>query len=126
MRERTASRTVTDSLAILAWMGVIFTLSAQHRLPRPPGLGPDFVAIAGHLTVYAVLAWLLDRSALLSRFTPRQRFLIALLGAVLYGVSDEVHQSFVPGRTPDVVDLAIDTVGALCALSVVRVMDGRR
>ncbi|HHB76440.1 MAG TPA: VanZ family protein, partial [Desulfobulbus sp.] len=31
---------------------------------------------------------------------------------LLYGVSDEWHQSFVPGRTPDILDIAADTFGA--------------
>ena len=32
-----------------------------------------------------------------------------------YGISDEFHQSFVPGRTPDVLDWLADTSGALLA-----------
>jgi len=33
--------------------------------------------------------------------------------AVLYGISDEIHQSFVPGRFPDLWDLVADSAGAL-------------
>jgi VanZ family protein len=38
---------------------------------------------------------------------------IGLAAAVLYGVSDEWHQSFVPGRDPSWDDLATDAVGAV-------------
>jgi VanZ family protein len=39
--------------------------------------------------------------------------------AVLYGLSDEWHQSFVPGRTPDVVDILTDAIGAAIGLLLV-------
>ena len=39
--------------------------------------------------------------------------------ASLYGISDEFHQSFVPGRTPDVVDWLADTSGALLAVLLI-------
>jgi VanZ family protein len=37
---------------------------------------------------------------------------------VAYGVSDEFHQSFVPGRTPDVADIYADAAGAIAAVAV--------
>ena len=45
------------------------------------------------------------------------RGLAAVVVAVVYGISDEWHQHFVPGRTSDVLDLLADAVGA--SLSVV-------
>jgi VanZ family protein len=36
--------------------------------------------------------------------------------ATLYGVSDEIHQAFVPLRTPDVRDVIADATGAALAL----------
>jgi VanZ family protein len=50
--------------------------------------------------------------------------------AILYGLSDEWHQSFVPGRTPDVWDLVVDAIGALTgigiAIGVARHLERRR
>ena len=43
--------------------------------------------------------------------------LLLWIGAVLYGISDEFHQSFVSGRTPAMADLLADAVGALAAIS---------
>ena len=34
------------------------------------------------------------------------------IGASLYGISDEIHQIFVPGRTADPIDWLVDTCGA--------------
>ena len=100
--------------APLAWMGVIFCLSAQSTLPSlTPGL-PGFQDIAGHLTAYAILA-VLYRHAL-AHAGMRRAGWWALALCVLYGVTDEFHQSFVPGRNPDVFDLAMDTSGASAAL----------
>jgi VanZ family protein len=105
--------------AVVAWMGLIFWLSAQPRLPRvmPPGL-PQIQDVIGHFTVYAVLAvllwWALRGAGI------RHPVLWALAVTVLYGVSDEYHQSFVPNRDPDMFDLATDFAGATTALLVVR------
>jgi VanZ family protein len=44
----------------------------------------------------------------------------------LYGISDEFHQSFVPGRTPDPVDWATDTAGAGVALAGILIVRKRR
>ena len=37
---------------------------------------------------------------------------IAVVTAVLYGITDEIHQSFTPGRGPAVRDVIIDTIRA--------------
>jgi len=46
-------------------------------------------------------------------------FIVVIL-CVLYGISDEYHQSFVPGRSPDLLDIRNDTIGAVLAMIVVR------
>ncbi len=98
------------------WMAVIFWFSAQPKLPDlTPGL-PGFEAIAGHLFMYAVLALLWRRA--LQGAGVRHSALLALLFALLYGLSDEYHQSFVPNRTPSFFDVATDACGAGAALVI--------
>ncbi len=41
--------------------------------------------------------------------------------ALLYGLSDELHQSFVPGRAADWRDVATDAAGAAAALLLIRI-----
>ncbi len=108
-------------LPALAWMGVIFYLSARPDLPSPPEPWLDMLLEkAGHAAVYGVLAWLYlyalrgDRPA-----TDRLR-LLSLALAAAYGLSDEFHQAFVPGRDPSVADLLTDVVGAALALALER------
>jgi VanZ family protein len=108
---------LTRWLAPFAWMGLIFYLSAQSKLPHltPPGL-PDIQDVVGHLAIYAVLALLWER-ALRGAGVPKSA-LWAFVIAILYGVTDEYHQSFVPGRTATVFDLATDAVAAGVALGL--------
>jgi VanZ family protein len=112
-------------VAVAAWMGLIFFLSAQPRLPRvlPPGL-PQIQDVIGHFTVYAVLAALLWWA--LRGAGVRHPLLWALAVTVLYSFTDEFHQSFVPNRHPDVFDLATDFVGAVTALLIVLWLSARR
>ena len=50
---------------------------------------------------------------------------LALGMCILYGITDEIHQSFVPGRASRVFDVGIDTMGALLGLLPVMIR-GRR
>jgi VanZ family protein len=104
-------------LPALVWMGLIFFLSAQ---PTLPGFHERWLnkllSNGGHFGVYAVLALLCWRITRRGRWDGRVALAIAFVCAVLYGLSDECHQSFVPGRDPDVLDLAVDALGAAVAL----------
>ena len=49
--------------------------------------------------------------------------LFAMIIGTLYGVSDEFHQSFVPGRTASIWDLAADSIGVAIAQTVIFIKD---
>lgn len=92
-------------------MAVIFTVSAMPDPGLPPG---DMSDKSAHFLAYAALGAALIRalaSGRASNLTPR-RLLGAAFLATLYGLSDELHQDFVPGRTPDWLDVAADAAGA--------------
>jgi hypothetical protein len=103
-------------------MAVIFALSSRSTLPKTPGLAPELVSIAGHFTVYAVLAVSLWWGLGIVDLPPGRRLALAFAGALLYGLSDEWHQSFVPGRDPSMLDILVDSIGALCGLAVAQVL----
>ena len=104
------------ALLAAAYAGFIFFLSAQTGLPGFVSLVPDY---AGHAMLYTGLGFLLA-NALTNRgaLTKMTRGAMAAGLASLYGVSDEWHQSFVPGRTPEVSDWAADTFGAAAGVAV--------
>ena len=78
-----------------------------------PGSGvPSGFGSVAHYVEYAVFGALLR---LLLATTPGhpEPMLSATAVASAYGVTDEVHQAFVPMRTPDPADWIVDTLGAL-------------
>ena len=99
-------------LPMFAWMGLIFTLSSRQQFPSPGGWRDDVLAVLAHLFLFGTLAILMLIAV--SRMGPvTWRTATGVVVAVMiYGVSDEVHQSFVPGRTASVFDVVVDTIGA--------------
>jgi VanZ family protein len=93
-------------------LAVIFFLSS---LPRVPGARYFWDKIL-HVTGYAGLGVLALR-AFHGGAVPLRPRATALAGCavILWGVSDEYHQSFVPGRDASVLDVAADAVGFLVA-----------
>lgn len=108
-------RRMLRTLPAVAWMAVIFALSHRSDLPDVGGLSSDVTSVAGHLLAYAVLAALVWWGPC-AGLDPRRRLVVAAAVAVAYGVTDEWHQSFVPGRRPDAVDVLTDAVGAVLGL----------
>lgn len=102
----------------LAWAGVIFSLSNMSSPPGPNTF--DAVSALAHVFVYAVLAFLLMLWAS-GAFRGRPRVVVMLgvwAACVLYGVSDEWHQSFVPGRHATAMDVGFDAAGAALGLAI--------
>ena len=91
-------------LPVALWAALIFAFSAIPSLGT--GLGPWDLALRklAHAAEYAVLGALLVRAL--------RRPLPAWGLAVLYAVTDELHQTFVPGRRGAPLDVAIDAAGA--------------
>ncbi|MBN2247750.1 MAG: VanZ family protein [Coriobacteriia bacterium] len=95
-------------MASLLWMGVIFGFSSLPGSSVPVGEYGSF----GHFSGYLVLGALYF-VALGGRRRGWRAVALAVLLASAYGVTDELHQSLVPGRMPDPADWATDTAGAL-------------
>ncbi len=118
MFTRSATRDMTRRVRVWgpAWamMVLIFVLSSMSGLPPAPGGIDDSVA---HALEYAVLAALLVRGFTGARWRGMGVGAVwrAVLLATLYGVTDEVHQRFVPGRTAEIADLTADAAGAAVA-----------
>lgn len=72
----------------------------------------DMASYIAHFCEYVVLGVLLARALRLSTSTGIACCMAVVL-ASLYGVSDEIHQVFVEGRSSEMVDWIVDTAGAL-------------
>jgi len=107
-------------------MAVIFTASSIPGEDLPQLGAFDFSAKkGGHVFGYLLLGMALLR-ALLPRGRPSWGLAVATVGLCgFYAVSDEVHQSFVPGRTPTARDVLIDMTGASLGVASRRWYAGR-
>jgi VanZ family protein len=109
-----------------AWAALIFLASAQPDLVFVQDVTLDLVVRKlGHAAVFGILALLLWR-AIATTTHARRPWAWALALAILYAISDEVHQGGVSGRHPSPVDVAIDAAGALIAVAIVVSVDRRR
>jgi VanZ family protein len=92
-------------------MALIFAASSIPNLKNLPGGMSDK---SGHSIGYAILAGVLLRAFAGGRLggVTWLRGLLAIVLATLYGVTDEFHQLFVPGRSADRYDVVADCLGA--------------
>jgi len=115
MRETTgklsAERSSLDALLLTGYCGLIFWLSSQPRLPGPD-LFPqqDKLIHAMAYALMALLAWQAGRHWLKTRSSMT---LVTTIFCIVYGLSDEWHQSFVAGRDASPWDWLADTTGSL-------------
>jgi len=104
---------LTHWLPLLVWMGLIYWFSDQPQpFTMPQSWQQEAVGVIGHVIGYATLALLWCRA--LARQHTQQRYTLALAFflTMLYALSDEYHQTFVPGRSGNLPDLIIDAAGA--------------
>lgn len=96
-------------IPVLIWCGIIFFLSNQPNLPGPVDQNWDFIfKKTGHICAYGALFALTYRAF---EKNTKHRVWMTFLVCTLYALSDEYHQSFIPGRTPMLRDVGIDIIG---------------
>lgn len=138
-RESDQPKASSSVFAVLSWLfvvlllGIIFYMSAQsgEKLDTSTGIislirnalidasgalfgHPVDVSPIGHFTEFFLLGGALA-NALRLRLPLPKACAYAVFFASLYGVTDELHQILVPGRTCDPLDWLVDTVAALIA-----------
>ena len=130
---------------VAAWAGFIFFMSAHTSSGLDEDMGlisqlldmlkawqralfdpdADIVSSLGHFCEYFVFGALVA-NALRCHMPLRRVWPVALALASAYGITDELHQLFVPTRTCDPVDWVVDTVAAALAVTLVCAIFGRR
>ncbi len=106
---------------MLLVMGAIFFVSHQTgsslHLSHLPGI--DKIC---HLAIYGLLAltvlWWLGQEKSQGRNSLVLVALKTVLCCLVYGLTDEFHQSFIPGRSASVLDLLADTGGAIIVVAI--------
>jgi len=78
-----------------------------------------FIKKGAHIAEYAILYFLLFR-AFQSLMVTRKALIVSAVIAVLYAISDEYHQTFVPFREGTVRDVFIDSIGIFLMYLILR------
>lgn len=102
-------------------MGLIFGLSSVPGSTLAPIEFP-YAHLIAHSLLYGMLyllGYVAFRQQDYSRFLKDFSLLAALALVMLYGASDEFHQSFTPGRSEEFKDFLIDVIAAVTMLLIV-------
>lgn len=103
---------------VALWMAVLFAASAQSDIGIA-GRIPDWLT---HGSAYLFLGVLMGRALAggLDGSLSAPRAVLAVVLCTLYGVTDEIHQSRVPGRDASIADVAKDFGGAAVGVAMLR------
>ncbi len=134
-------RKVISWLLVVLWMALIFYLSHQPATESnslSTGITERVVAIIervtsdidfdvsnfnhiirknAHFFAYLILGILVINALKSNGLKGSKSILIALAICILYAISDEVHQLFIPGRAGQVRDVIIDSAGAIVGIN---------
>ena len=105
-------------MAVLYWLSSL-PVAPWHKDPALYGLFywmPSLVQNALHVPAYAILAWTTWWALGAWLHVPNARLISACAIASLYGILDEWHQYFVPGRHASLVDVTLDVAGAVLGI----------
>lgn len=99
-------------IPVFGWMWYIFYCSTIPG-KNIPSLFP-FEDVVFHVVVYLILGFLFSRALKrsYSNVSIKRIFLWTIVFGIIYGISDEIHQLYTAERTPDVLDVMTDGIGA--------------
>ena len=134
------------AVLLVLWMGFIFSMSSENAEKSSNTSGqtikvvlstvPEFekqpeevkvniieelqfiVRKSAHFIGYMILG-ILASGLILYYGNINKKYLLAFLICVIYAISDEIHQLFVPGRSGQVRDVLIDSAGSLLGIILV-------
>jgi len=101
------SWTITAIIAI-----TIFYLSSLNLESR----STNIISMLYHISAFFFLSLFLLISIV--RKEKKNLILLAIMIAIFYGISDEIHQFFVPGRNTSLLDVFLNSLGTLYAFMV--------
>ena len=128
-------------ILFLLWLVVIFFFSSQNgqsssdlsngllnfleeftRLPLTNEFFSFLIRKLAHFTEYLILGILSCNLVKQYRSLNKMEYLAILLFCITYAISDEVHQMFVNGRSPQVFDVFVDSLGSSVGIFLIYIM----
>lgn len=108
----------------IAWMIMIFLFSSRQRISVADEQVINFLFFKSiHVIEYAILYALVLRAIITSSYKNKdvqQMYISAIIICILYAVSDEIHQTFIPTREGAIRDVFIDTLGMLIMYTFIK------
>jgi len=115
-------------LFVLYWLPLILYclfIYIQSANPSPDQI-PIFPYVDKvlHVTAYGIMGILFYRAYQTLRLKDNIKMLmfLSVVSASLYGISDEIHQSFVPFRQAEVADVIADMIGAIVGVCLYQLL----
>jgi VanZ family protein len=104
-------------------MGLIFIISSIPGKALPETTISDKFL---HIVEFGILSWLLGKAF---RTAKKEVFIkhagiLSIIITILYGISNEIHQSFVPYRSTEFYDVIFDAIGAILAQGIFLIKRG--
>jgi VanZ family protein len=119
---------IRHQLPAIVWALVIFTASSipASRIPHFMFKISDKLIHASIFLVFGLFVYRALEVRVQRSLFDWRRALLTVTAVTAYGFLDELHQSFVPGRTPDVGDAMADATGGLLSALILYVVYRRR
>lgn len=111
-------RVILSWLTVAIWAAIIFLFSSQSTIALDIGAWDFVLRKLAHMGEFGVLFLLLWKAIRELGVAKSKALAIAAALSMAYAASDEIHQSFVPGRSPTVRDVAIDFTGIMISILV--------
>lgn len=125
-------------ISVLSWLLVIFFFSSQNGSSSsnlsngvvklfenlfPVSLNPEFLSLCirkcAHFFEYFILGLLVCNLVKQYQNLGKKEYLWIFIFCFLYACSDEFHQMFVGGRSPQILDILIDSLGSLTGIFLI-------
>ena len=81
-----------------------------------------FIRKLAHFSLYTVVGFLLMSLLSTYKFKQKNKIYMSFGIGLMYAISDEIHQSFIPERTPMISDVCIDTCGVITGIIILLVI----
>ena len=110
------SRRITEKIATL-----IPQIQKENEIEKENIMNTmeSIIRKMAHFSIYTVVGLLLMSLVSTYNIKEKNRLIITLITGIIYASSDEIHQSFVPGRSPMITDIVIDTMGVILGILLI-------
>ena len=78
---------------------------------------------SAHFSIYAMLGiWTINFINTFQKLKIQKKIILSMLFCMLYAITDEIHQTFISGRSGEIRDIIIDSLGALIGMILILLM----